>query len=100
MFLQLVAAEAAVVAEVLELHLLGGEFDQDAVQCVVVLDVFLALLPRHLVERRLGDVDVAGLDQLRHLPAEKREQQGADVAAIHIGIGHDDDLVVAGACRG
>src|SRR3546814_4451081 len=26
---------------------------------------------------------------------EEGEQQGADVAAVHIGVGHDDDLVVA-----
>src|SRR3546814_11625667 len=47
------------------------------------------------LERRLGNVEMAALDQLRHLPEEEGEQERADVAAVHIGVGHDDDLVVA-----
>ena len=47
------------------------------------------------VERRLRDVDEALLHQLRHLAVEKRQQQRADVRAVHVGIGHDDDLVIA-----
>ena len=31
----------------------------------------------------------------RHLPVEEREQQRADVRAVHVGVGHDDDVVVA-----
>ena len=46
-------------------------------------------------QRRLGDVDVAALHQLEHLPVEEREEQRADVRAVDVGIGHDDDLVVA-----
>ena len=34
-------------------------------------------------------------DQLRHLTIEERQQQRADVGAIDVGVGHDDDLVVA-----
>ena len=49
----------------------------------------------HLVERRLRDVDVAALHQHRHLPVEEGQQQGADVRAVHVGVGHDDDAVVA-----
>jgi hypothetical protein len=48
-----------------------------------------------VVERRLGDVEIALLDELRHLPIEERQQQRADVRAVHVGVGHDDDLVVA-----
>ena len=66
--------------------------------CDVVIDVFLALLARDLVERRLGDVDVPALDQLRHLPVKERQQQRADVRAVHVGIGHDDDFVSSAAC--
>ena len=32
-----------------------------------------------------------------HLPVEKREQKGANVLSIDIGIRHDDDAVVAQA---
>ena len=35
------------------------------------------------------------LDQLLHVAEEEREQQRADVRAVHVGVGHDDDLVVA-----
>ena len=35
------------------------------------------------------------LDQLRHLPVEERQQQGADVRAVDVGVGHDHDLVIA-----
>ncbi len=48
-----------------------------------------------LVQRRLGDVDVAALDQVRHLAVEEGQQQGADVGAVHVRVGHDDDAVVA-----
>ena len=53
----------------------------------------LALL--EAVQRRLRDVDIAALDQLPHLPVEERQQQRADVRAVDVGVGHDDDLVIA-----
>ena len=46
-------------------------------------------------QRRLGDVDVAALHELEHLAVEEREEQRADVRAIDVGIGHDDDAAVA-----
>ncbi len=61
----------------------------------VVLEVARGLALGRLVERRLGDIEVAALDQLRHLPVEEGQQQGADVGAVDVGVGHDDDLVVA-----
>ncbi len=36
-----------------------------------------------------------GLDQLLHLPVEEGEQQRADMRAVNVGVGHDDDLVIA-----
>ena len=65
------------------------------VQLEVVLQVALLASLLDLVERRLGDVDVAALDQLGHLAVEEREQQRADVAAVHVRVGHDDDAVIA-----
>ncbi len=35
------------------------------------------------------------LDQFRHLAVEEGEQQRADVGAVHVGVGHHDDLVIA-----
>ena len=64
-------------------------------QLVVVLEVRLFLALLHLVQRRLRDVDVPALDQLGHLPVEEREQQRADVRAVDVRVGHDDDAVIA-----
>ncbi len=38
---------------------------------------------------------MATVDDFAHLPVEEREQQGADVGAVDVGICHDDDLVIA-----
>lgn len=42
-----------------------------------------------------GGVDIAAVDERTHEAEEERQQQRADVAAVDIGIGHDDDLVIA-----
>ena len=64
-------------------------------QLVFVFQIALGFAARRLVERRLGDEDMAALDQFRHLPVEEGQQQRADMGAVHVGVGHDDDLVVA-----
>src|SRR6185295_5733001 len=46
-------------------------------------------------ERRLRDVDVTAIDELPGLAVEKREQQRPDVGAVHVGVRHDDDAVIA-----
>ena len=70
--------------------------------CVVLqVDLLLALLQP--VERRLRDVQVVPDCPVRerarhyvvHLPIEERQQERADVAAVHVGVRHQDDLVVA-----
>ncbi len=94
-FDELPFGELAAVGDVAQADILGAQLDEDAVQLGVVLDVLDPLLAGDLVERRLGDVDEAAPDQLGHLAVEEGEQQGADVGAVHVGIGHDDDLVVA-----
>ena len=48
-----------------------------------------------MIKRRLGDVDPAAADQFLHVAEEERQQQRADVRAVHVGVGHDDDLAVA-----
>ena len=72
-----------------------ADFSSMRVELHIVLHVLLGLAALHFVERRLGDVDVAALQQLRHLPVEEGEQQRADVGAVHVRVGHDDDAVVA-----
>ena len=60
-----------------------------------ILEVRLAAAALDLVERRLGDVDVAVFDELAHLPVEEGEQQRADVGAVDVGVRHDDDAAIA-----
>ena len=44
---------------------------------------------------RAGNIDIAGIDQRAHVLVEERQQQDADMRAVDVCIGHDDDLVVA-----
>ena len=48
------------------------------------------------MQRRHRGEDAAGIEQRPHVPVEQRQQQAADVRAVDIGIGHHDDLAVAG----
>src|SRR5579885_1005780 len=45
-----------------------AQASRDLVALLFVVRVVLFLAFRHAIERRLRDVDVAGLDELRHLP--------------------------------
>ena len=67
----------------------------DLVELVVVFDVLLRLAFFDRIQRRLRDEHVAALDQLLHVTEEERQQQGADVASVHVGVGHQDDFAVA-----
>ena len=63
------------------------------------LHVANALLLLDLEERRAGDVNVPLLDQLPHLAVEEGQDQRADMLAVDVGIGQDDDLAVAQPVR-
>ena len=76
-------------------HAFGGAVHHHLHKLAVVLDVLLEAALLDLVERRLRNVDVVALDQLRHVAEEEGEQQRADVRAVHVGVGHEDDLAVA-----
>src|SRR6478672_1016165 len=47
------------------------------------------------VQRRHRRIDAAGVDERAHVAEEERQQQRADVGAVDVGVGHDDDLAVA-----
>ena len=89
------ALDVAGILAVAHDHAFGGALDHHLHEFAVVLDVLLELALLDPVQRRLRDVDVAALDQLRHVAEEEREQQRADVRAVHVGVGHQDDLAVA-----
>ena len=88
-------AGAVVAAGELQHRLLEPGRDQIVLERALVLEVGLGRAALHLVERRLGDEEVAALDQLAHLPVEEGQQQRADMGAVDVGVRHDDDLVVA-----
>src|SRR5690606_33606292 len=85
----------------------GMAVDQDAfvqahagdlgLEDALVEDVLDLLAATNLVEGRAGDEDAAVGDELGQLAEEEGQQQGADVRAVDVGVGHDDDLAVAQA---
>src|SRR5436305_6341849 len=64
-------------------------------ELALVFDVLLRLALLQREQRRLRDEDVAALDQFLHVAKEKRQQERADVAAVDVGVGHQDDFAVA-----
>lgn len=56
--------------------------------------IFLHTTHLALVERRSGEVEIAVFDDGSHAAEEECHQQRGDVASVHVGIGHDDDLVI------
>ena len=78
-----------------ERAVLERQLDQCVAHLAVVEDVLALLAAQHLVERRLRDEDASALHELGHLPEEEGEQERADVASVHVCVGHDDDAAVA-----
>ncbi len=74
---------------------LRGLLQEVARHLAFILDVLFAPALLHFEQRRLRDVNVPALDQFHHLPIEEREQQRSDVRTVDVGVGHDDDLVIA-----
>ena len=50
---------------------------------------------RQAEQRRAGQIEVPGVDHRAHLGEEEGHQKGCDMGAVDIGVGHDDDLVIA-----
>ena len=76
-------------------HAFRRALDHYLYEFAVVLDVLLEAAFLDFVKRRLRDVNIVALDQLRHVAEEEGEQQGADVRAVDVGVGHEDDFAVA-----
>src|SRR4029077_14787849 len=75
--------------------LLGGALHELAGEFALVADVAIHLAALHAIERRLRDIDVAFINQLAHVTEEKGEQQRANVAAVHVRVGHKNHFVIA-----
>ena len=74
---------------------LGAVLDQEGLALAVVFEIAARVALLGVVERRLGDEEVSPLDDLGHVAEEEGEQKRADVAAVDVGVGHDDDLVIS-----
>ena len=72
-----------------------SDAQQETVECGRIFQIQLFFASLHFVKGRLCNVDMATLHQVRHLTVEEGEQQGANVRAVNVGVGHDDDAVVA-----
>jgi len=78
-----------------ELGLVIGVLLEEHVLRVIVLEIHLRLRDLGGVQGRLGDVHMTPFDELSHLAEQERQQQRPDVAAVDVGVGQQDDLVVA-----
>src|SRR5437879_2059276 len=77
--------------------ILGGPPHQFLRELALVADVAVHLAALDAIEGRLGDIHMPPLDELFHVAKEKRQQQGADVAAVHVRVGHQDHFVITQA---
>ena len=94
-FSQLLFGQFLFVGQIAQPDIIAAQLNENAIHLHVIIDIFDAFLAGDLVERRLGNINKSALHQLRHLPVKKSQQEGPDMRAIHVRIGHDDDLVVA-----
>ena len=70
--------------------------DQVFLHLRVIFQIRFAVALLGPIKRRLRNVQITSLDDFRHLPVKEGEQQRPDVAAVDIGVRHDDDLVIPG----
>ena len=77
---------------------LRGALHQFARELAFVSDVAIHLSALDAIERRLRDVDVSFLDQFAHVAEEECEKKRANVAAVHVRVGHENYFVVAQLC--
>ncbi len=76
------------------LDLLDGQIREVFVHRRFVLEIPFRLALLHLKQGRLRDINVSALQQFRHLAEEERQEKRPDVAAVHVGVRHEDDLVI------
>ena len=70
-----------------------AERESDSAQAPPASDASASIRAKEFLgSARVDDL----LDELAHLAEEEGQQERPDVSAVHIGVGHDDDLVVSG----
>src|SRR5450759_662158 len=91
---ELVGVHLAEALEALNGDVFGGQLLDYGVAFGLGLGVVRHLSGADAEERRLGDEEVAVLDDLRHVAEDEGQEQSSNVGAVHVGIGHDDDPVI------
>ena len=61
----------------------------------IVAGVFRERARLNAVKRRQGQIQTPLTDQVRHGAIEEGDQQGGNVRTVHVGVGHDDDTLIA-----
>ena len=69
--------------------------DEKFLHGALVLEVLLGRAALDLEQRRLSDEQMPGVDNCAHLSKEEGEQQRSNMGTVDIGVGHDDDFVIA-----
>src|SRR6266545_2342308 len=69
--------------------------EQEFLHLALAHQIPLRLALLDLEERRLRDKEPPCLDDRHHVPEKERQEQGPDVRAVHVGVRHQDHLVVA-----
>src|SRR5881398_1656973 len=76
-------------------EVLRAELDEVILEPGLVLQVLLRASALDAVERGLSDEEVTSLKDLLVVAVEEGQQQRPDVRAVHVGVAHEDDRVIA-----
>ena len=69
-------------------------FLQNAVKFFVAVCIPNFFISFELIKWRLCQIHVSFFDQIWHKSVHKCQKQCTDMGSIHVGIGHDDNLVI------
>src|SRR3989337_161137 len=72
-----------------------AQLEQILVHLFFTMDVSTDFFSCDAIERRSGNVDKIVLDKRWHVAIKKCEKQRTDMRAVDVGVGHDNDLVIA-----
>ena len=78
-----------------DMHIADPELQEIFIHLFFAMDIAAHFFPRHAIKRRLCDIDKIVFDKSRHMAIEECQKQRADMGAVDVGIGHDDDFMVA-----
>src|SRR3989338_3361015 len=75
-------------------HVFASQLQEKLAHLLFGLNILFTFAALNLIKRRLSDINMALFDELMHLPEEKCQNQRADVAAVDVGVAHNDNFVI------